>query len=388
MSCGGVRKQLMEMTRRTASDAVRLQVESHLEDCPTCRAESARWKLVGLMKDYDGQRLGPAAHKRILERLTTPVAPMAGWRRPGARELQRARHRRGLLVTASFALAVGLVILVTGTPKPRSHTVAEGETLSAAEAGSITFAGARVMYGQGALMTFHPAARELTLSKGEADLDVTPGLPGRFRVTTPRFVVEVLGTRFVVAQDSVRTQRGRVRVLDLAGNQVAVLHAGESWGIRDEPAPAPSVTVLGVNLGTAAPPAPVFAERVGSSELLARGRAALARGDVKQARGLGQRVLSAAPSEGEAAAAELLLAQVLLVTRHPDDALAAFRRIAHRRPRTPESEMAQFTIGQLLFERGSVGDAAIAFNDYLTRYPAGRFVREAREHLSESHAGP
>ena len=107
-------------------------------------------------------------------------------------------------------------------------------------------------------MTFHPAARGLTLSKGEADLDVSPGLPGRFRVTTSRFVAEVLGTRFVVTQDSVRTRRGRVRVLDQAGNEVAVLDAGERWAFREASAanavPVPGASGSGRHVVTARPP--------------------------------------------------------------------------------------------------------------------------------------
>jgi TolA-binding protein len=234
-------------------------------------------------------------------------------------------------------------------------------------------------------MTFHPAARSLTLSRGEVELDVTPGLPGRFRVATSRFVVEVLGTRFVVTAGEVRTLHGTVRVLGLAGEPLATVQAGEAWTFR-EPAVAPAIAAPAPQV---APPeaAAIRGERASSGELLARGRAALARGDAKQARALGNRVLASAPTEGQAAAAELLLAQALLVARRPDDAIRAFRRVARTRPAAPEGELATFTLGQLLFERGAGDEADAAFNEYLTRYPAGRFVREAREHLVEARSG-
>jgi tetratricopeptide (TPR) repeat protein len=127
---------------------------------------------------------------------------------------------------------------------------------------------------------------------------------------------------------------------------------------------------------------------VNVSDLLSRGRAALAAGDAGLARTLIERALAAGPGEAEAPALELLQADALLVARRPDDAIGAYRRVARRRARAPEGETAAFAVGQLLFERGAEAEAGAALYDYLARYPHGRFVREARERLTQLDSKP
>jgi TolA-binding protein len=259
----------------------------------------------------------------------------------------------------------------------------------------------------------------MVLSAGEADIEVTPGLPGHFRVVTPRFVVEVLGTRFVVDMQSVRTLRGRVHVLDGAGGELAALSAGARWNLSEGRPAAGTSPVVSPEAATGAPSTPETAgpaedppgakqapsppaamgelrsrgatqrkQPAAAAELLTRSRAALARGDARQARALAQHALASAPSDRELAAGHLLLADSLLVDGRPGDAVEAYRRVVKRWSRAPEAELAQFAIGQLLMERGAKPEAAVAFNDYLARFPLGRFVREAREHLALLRSGP
>jgi hypothetical protein len=289
---------------------------------------------------------------------------------------------------------------------PAAPAVIEGQRIDAAAPGEIAFSGAGVSYQPGTTLTFHPSARTVDVARGQADFDVDPksGLPGHFRVTTKKFVVEVLGTRFVVTPSSVRTLRGRVRILDRAGHEVAVLRAGEWWSGADElaapeaPADRPilpqPVAPPAEPAVEPAPAAPVraaarpVAPRVNVSDLLSRSRAALAAGDAGLARTLIERALAAGPGEAGAPALELLQADALLVARRTDDAIGAYRRVARRRARAPEGETAAFALGQLLFERGAEAEAGAALYDYLARYPHGRFVREARERLTQLDSKP
>jgi ferric-dicitrate binding protein FerR (iron transport regulator) len=374
---------MLDVARRTASDAERLEVESHLEGCAACREERATWMLVGALRDQEAPRLPQAAERRVLANLVAARGRVTG--------LAVARTRRPWLVRLAVpaaVLAAAAGVFVGRARVARPPEVAEGQRLDAAEPGAIAFAGAGVSYGAGTALTFHPATRTLELVRGEVDVDVHPDArqPSRFRVSTPRFVVEVLGTRFVVTSTGVRTLRGRVRVLDRAGHELAVVQAGEAW--QGGGLPAPAATERAVRTASEAPaPRAVRtgapARRASVPELLSRGRAALAAGDAALARGFIQRAFDAAPSEHETPAVELLQADALLVERRPDDALAAYRRVARRRARAPEGETAAFAVGQLLFERGSHAEAGGALSDYLARYPQGRFVREARERLAQ-----
>jgi tetratricopeptide (TPR) repeat protein len=183
----------------------------------------------------------------------------------------------------------------------------------------------------------------------------------------------------------VRPLDGRVRVLDLAGRELADVPVGASWSapapaVAPEPAPAPVVAP------SPRPAAPAHAAAIVVAALVTRARSALAAGDAARARGLLDRALSAAPAPAERAAIELLSADALLVARRPDEAIAAYRAVLRRHPRAPEGETAAFAVGQLLLERGADAEAGAALNDYVAQYPHGRFVREARERLAQIRA--
>ncbi|MES1157736.1 MAG: tetratricopeptide repeat protein [Haliangium ochraceum] len=426
MTCRMVQRQFLDITRQSATDALRLEVESHVQDCATCAAEGLHWKLVGLVRQHPTARLDAAAEGRIIRQVvSSAVVPDTARRRSMRRRPAVAIAGVSMLALAGVAVfvvgrrvrpdetAIGGASIGSavgdrfGDPfgrqsaahpgaagAPVIDAVTEGQVVDAAEPGLVSFGGAEVRYRSGTRMSLHPAQRLLTLSSGEVDVEVTPGRPGRFRVTTERFIVEVLGTRFSVTPNRVRTVQGKVHVLDahvLDGQQreLAVLGPGDAWDAPTDgaaPSPLPSLTEeRGVGALLSPPPARPGAgrdaTRAPGADVLTRSRAALARGEARQARGLAQGALASGKASGQVASFELLVADSLLVEKRIDDAIDGYRRVVRRNPRAAEAETAQFTIGQLLFERGAIVAATAALNDYLARYPVGRFVREAREDL-------
>jgi hypothetical protein len=390
-------RHLLDVVRGGASEAVRLELDAHLAECARCREARAAFGLLGALKERPAPRLGSSAERRVLAALVAG----AGRGRP---RIVTAPRRAGRVALAGAVLAAaGAAALVAAprrkienvattsiaavtSPAPAS-TAAEGQRLEAAEPGVIAFAGSGVTYRRGTAISFHPSTRTLKLEKGEIDVDVSERQPARFRVQTVHYFVEVLGTRFVVTPESVRPLDGRVRVLDLAGRELADVPAGASWSA---PAPAePPVPAI------APPPAPArstaaapsrSAPAIDVAALVTRARSVLAAGDAAHARALLDRALSAAPAPAERAAIELLSADALLVARRPDEAIAAYRAVLRRHPRAPEGETAAFAVGQLLLERGADAEAGAALNDYVAQYPHGRFVREARERLAQIRA--
>ena len=396
-SCRVTRGQLLELVRGTASDAVRLEVESHLADCEGCRSERARYGLLGWLKEQPASALGAAASRRVLARLLegTPASAARGRRAP---IVGRQRGARLFAVGAGLALsAAALILLLHG----RVETLSEPRQIEAESGGVVAFGGARVAYAPGTKLLAEPAQRRLALARGEVDVDVDPraGLRGHFRVATDRFVVEVIGTHFVVTSSGVQTLRGRVRVLDLEDRELAVLGPGESWTAprpaaaaeppREPAAAAPPIAPPAVELAPAPRPsehAAPGARRASVAQLLARGRAAMSDGDADGARAWIARAREAAPAEDEAAALDLLEADAWLVTKQPDAAIAAYRRVARRWSGTAQAETATFAVGQLLVEGDSPLAAETALTEYLAHYPHGRFAREAQEQLAQLRA--
>ena len=401
-SCRVTRGHLLELVRGTASDAVRLEVESHLADCEDCRVERAQYGLLGWLKEQPAPTLSASANRRVLGRLLEG-APV-----PFARGGTGARRRGSWLIALAAGLAfstAAALLLLHGRARVETLTVAR--LIETESAGTVAFGGAHVAYVPGTKMLAEPARRRLGLARGEVDVDVDPraGLGGHFRVTTDRFVVEVIGTHFIVTPSEVRTLRGRVRVLDLADHELAVLGPGESWtatppvGASPQPPEPPAPAAVAPAIAprpeeapppTATPPVHEHAAPVtrppSVAQLLARGRAAMSEGDADGARAWIARAREAAPTEDEAAALDLLEADAWLVTKQPDAAIAAYRRVARRWSGTAQAETATFAVGQLLVEGDSPLAAETALTEYLAHYPHGRFAREAQEQLAQLRA--
>jgi len=387
ISCREARRTMVDALRPDADEATRLQLELHLDGCPACQKERERWALVGALRDYAPAPLGAAADRRIVGKLVAS--------RTATEPAPRAPRRWAWVAVPAVAAAALIVTSIWSRSTHREP--AEGARLEAQREGRFTFAGALVRYLPGTALEFHPGRRTLGLSKGEVDVDVTPGGKGRFRVITPRFIVEVLGTRFVVTPDGVRTLRGLVRVLDRKEQEMSVLHAGQSWSMPAAPiiaARRPASAPAPVQAPPPAPtvaPAPAVARattgpagmRPSAASLIARAKQALADGDTGAARSWVNQALRADPVVRDLAAAHLLLADARLVEKRPDEAISAYREVARRHGRTPEGETALFALGQLLVERGRPAEAAAAFHDYLARYPMGRFLREVRERIEQ-----
>src|SRR6185503_7090656 len=90
-------------------------------------------------------------------------------------------------------------------------------------------------------LVWRRAARSVELRAGSVTVDVEHRAGQHFQVRTARFVVEVIGTRFTVDLDGVRTERGTVRIFTPDGTPIGYVTAGRSWTLAAPPPPVPPV---------------------------------------------------------------------------------------------------------------------------------------------------
>jgi TolA-binding protein len=204
-------------------------------------------------------------------------------------------------------------------------------------------------------------------------------------VSTPKFTVVVVWSGPIFAQavfapESVRVTAGEVSLLSPEGQLLAKIPSGASWRAASAAESAETVPTP----ATRARPART---RPSLAAVLDGARAALARGNTIEARGLLQHVLKADPGRRERADAELFIAESYLIDQDIDRALKAYRAVAASFTATPEGEEATFAVGQVLYEHGRAEEAELALRAYLAGHPAGRFAREAEDHLAALRAG-
>jgi hypothetical protein len=419
-SCRQACDAIIAVVRQQATEAESLRLEVHLGLCASCRSEKAHWHLMEQLRDQPPPRLGEAARGRVLRNLTLYSPSFVETRDRG-----RRRFAIPFVLTTTAVAAIALVLAVRGWKNPADQTslavhantaslpaampeaIIEDQTIRAQAPGTLATPGARIDYRAGSSFRMLAHGRRIELFAGEVDVQVAPGGPGQFRVVAPRFVVEVIGTRFIVRPSGVETMHGTVRIVDANGRELAVLHADETWNVN-QAGPLPLVlpedgflpALPSARVPRTIAPALAMADSAFASDRhspegatkqagknrvdqrIAEARSALAAGDPELARSRIVSALGARPTGRQRAVADLLAAASFLVEGRYEEALVAYRRTAESFGKYPESETAAFAIAQLLCERDSTDEARAALQAYIERYPEGRFVQDARRKLA------
>ena len=397
-----------------ADEAERLELEAHLTGCARCDEDHAALGLVRSLRAMPTPSMSPAARESVRRAVAAhrvrAVAPQRRLVWPFAAALAGACAVVALGLVAlraqPYRIVDGDVTVSTLSTMPASGGgQARAWTFHSTKGGTIRVGEATTNLAQRTDVAWTPAERTLTLTNGAVTVDVAHQVGRRFRVRTPRFIVEVIGTRFTVELSGVRTQRGVVRILRPDGTQIARVEAGQAW--RDEPVAERASASL-----VAAPPPPsevpsagaagatgakVFAPVAGAAgafaarapmtatarpstvNRLAEARHLLSRGDAASARRLAATLFR---QRGDLAVeARVLFAESFLVEGRYADAVDAYRVVARDFPRSEQAETSLFTVAQLEGEHGRPADTRAALRAYVSRYPHGRFAREVGDRL-------
>lgn len=385
---------LTERLRSGLSEAERLRLETHVEDCGPCGEDARMLGVLGMLVDtLPAQGMSRRARDRVLAAaLDAGAMPSVhAPRQSGAAFLVGG----GLVAAAAMAM---LWLLLGGhrhsAPTARSRpiiTIERSPAGGAAAASELLWGdlevsqgraievggpvpslaalrtrnGARFRLGHAELMLtpgsavrWDPTTDSVALQSGKATVDVSPRQSRRFRARTRDFMVEVMGTRFEVDARGVRVFEGTVRVLTPDGQvRVAALEAGSEWHYRSIESEIRS--------------------------LLGQAREHLAQGRVHAARGVLDRMRAADLTTRQSAEADSLLAECALVAGRHDEAAQRYEQVARRYPRLTAGETALFAAARLRARAGQADRARTLLRRYLDQYPSGRFSEQAQDKLRE-----
>lgn len=402
LRCSRIRALLFATVGGHASDAERLEIETHLDGCARCGGDQVVADALRRLKQWEPSPLSEVARERVKRKAFESRSLRGTAREP-------RRRRLSAILVAGFALAATIWGLSLRQPDSRivdgdirasivqGRTLGDGARLSSVHGGHVVLGGPSVELAADTIATWHASDRTIAVERGSVTVDVDPRQGKPFRVATPRFTVEVLGTRFTVDLNGVHTERGKVRVLDADRRVLAVVTAGQAWNVPvaatpPEPlsphAPEPAITASPVarQVSSAHPgESPLRLQNAMSQ--LAQARQALTRGDSDAARRLVAPLV--AGRRRVAADAQSIEAESFLVEGRYDIAIERYLAVSRRFDGTAEAENALYAAAQLQSESGRRDEAVGTLTRYLERYPQGRFIREVHGRLDRlSASGP
>jgi ferric-dicitrate binding protein FerR (iron transport regulator) len=396
LRCGRARRLAVGAVGGHASEAERLELEEHLTACAACSAEHQALGLVRRLRDAEPEGLTPAARERVRSALVA---------RPAQSVAQPARLSWPIGVGSALAVAAGVVLWIVLPGHPTERILAGDVAASPAVAGgdrdAVTYRsarGGRVVLGDATTdlaarteIVWRREDRTVDLHQGRLTVDVQHRPDQHFAVRTGGFTVEVVGTRFEVDAEGVRTERGTVRIVDGGGRTLAMVGAGQSWS-RSTPARPPGAPKLAQPPRASAPPEPpglqppapalpeVHAQAATPTERLARARHALGAGRAQEARRLVEPIFHL--GRDVAVEARAVYAESFLIEGRYTDAIDGYRVVVRDFNGTPQAESALYAVAQLESEHGRPEEAKAALHGYLARYPRGRFAHEASARLA------
>ena len=398
MSCGQAGRLSVASAGGHASEAERLELEANLAACARCSAEHALVvSTTRALRDAEVPALSPVARQRVwrsamAQRANVPTAARRfGWPLGTGAACAVAVAIAiwiGVRAPGDFAVISGAVMVSpdlhvpAGDPARRAVTFRNGDRGNAV----VRLADASTDLTPGTEMVWRDEKRIVELRHGSLTVEVEHRPGQHFEVRTPRFTVEVVGTKFTVDERGVRTERGKVRLLKPDGTEIGFLTAGLAWTAPDdgpaakavEPPPAPAEEPPPAREPPAVAPVPSSTDVSGVR--LGRARRALARGNAGEARRLVEPLFRS--GRDVAAEARAIYAESYLSEGRYADAVAGYRVVVRDFPAAPQAESALFAIAQLESEHGRPTDARATLQRYLARYPHGRFAKEAADRLA------
>jgi hypothetical protein len=214
-----------------ASEAERLLLEEHLEQCAACRERRAAFEALRRTRAWEPE-LSDAARDRVLRGLLAAAATPAG-RRPAAAP---SGGWPTVAVAAVFALAIVGLFVPAWRKAAVPRAMASGDPVAAANArdrlrpaadGTATVHGMALTLGVGAEAYWRADSRTLELRQGAALVT----LAADARVVTPGFAVRGPGATVRVDPQGVTTERGVVNVRTRDDQPIADVGAGQRWGM-------------------------------------------------------------------------------------------------------------------------------------------------------------
>lgn len=403
-SCHDV-EEVLGSDPETLSEAVRLRLEQHLQECAECRQELTLSRAALATFEQAPLVLSDSTRERALSRALSRVAAgkVSAPKAPASKLLYGAG-----LTSAAAAAALALWFShseSTSVPKPadvasvasaarepaeetvheepaaaeaRRRASEQGsdgwlETLTAGQ--TLQFAHARVDVAPNSRVKFDEANTVLMLERGRVDLDVDPAAGKSFSVHTSTFRVQVLGTQFSVTPEEVSVREGHVQVSDHQGKVLARdLAAGTRFSIVGSHVEPRASTDSRVEPRASAAPEP--------SSVLREARKALAKGQTKAASTLLDSLKRARLERSQQAEESTLRAEIALLERNLAGALEQYEQLARRFRDLSAGENAAFAAAQLAPRVAPTREKSL-LESYLARYPKGRFAVDAAARLRE-----